>query len=98
MIIGVGQYVRTPEGVEIVFGKTESKYEIALVERDAEVTYPATLLAAWTPCERVAESGNEDGPVNIVVETGEEISLVKWDGLLRQVSFCNVGLEPAWTG
>lgn len=97
-MIEVGQYVRTPAGVGMIFGKTESQYEIALVERDEEVTFSAPDLIAWTPedCERVTDIDNEDSPVGIVVEAGEEISQVVWKNLRRQAAWGNSYLEPAW--
>jgi hypothetical protein len=95
--IEVGQYVRTSTGVGYVFGKTESQFEIALVERDEERSASASELTLWKPKpgERVAEANNEYGVTGTVVEAGEEISLVRWDSLRRHVSFVNSGLEPA---
>jgi hypothetical protein len=46
----------------------------------------------------VTEAGNEDSPVGIVVEAGEEISQVVWKNLRRQVSWVNASLQPVWIG
>jgi hypothetical protein len=46
-----GRYVRTPHGVGYVFGRDCDQDQIALVQRDEEVTHPASDLIEWTPAE-----------------------------------------------
>ena len=65
-----GQYVRTPNGVGMIFGKDDdNQYEIALVRRDEEVTYSAPDLIAWTPepGEPVVETEIEYGVNGAIV-------------------------------
>ena len=46
---GQYMYVRTPDGIGYAFGKLGFNYRIALVERDEEVTHPASKLTLWEP-------------------------------------------------
>ena len=90
------QYVTTSDGfTAYIYGRDQ----IAICERDEERSVSASELTLWVPKvgERVTEAGNEDSPVGIIVDAGEENSLVVWTGFLRQVSWLNTGLEPAWT-
>jgi hypothetical protein len=99
MTFKVDQYVNTSDGfIGYIFEDTGSAYRIAICERDEERDVSASELALWMPkagrC--VAEIDNEDSPVGIVVDAGEEISLVVWRGLQRQVSWVNSCLQPVW--
>jgi hypothetical protein len=94
-----GRHVsRTPDGVVHVQGFDGGRYQTVHTERDEERKYKRSKLTAWSPRpgERVVEASNEDCVIGIVIEAGEEISLVKWGCLLRQVSFLNSCLEPVW--
>lgn len=65
-MIGAIHYVRTPDGVGYIFGKNGNDYQIALVERDQEVTYPASKLTIWEPMDGEAVTTDEDWPHDIV--------------------------------
>jgi hypothetical protein len=94
----VGAYARTPGGIVFIMGCDGGNYRTVSTERDEERKYSRSKLTAWSPKagERVIEADNEDSPVGIVVEAGEEISLVVWKNLRRQVSWVNSCLEPVW--
>jgi hypothetical protein len=95
-----GRYARTRtlDGIVCILGCEDGRYQTAHTERDEEGWYSHSELAAWSPKagERVTEIDNEDSPVGIVVEAGDEISLVVWKNLRRQVSWVNSCLEPVW--
>jgi hypothetical protein len=97
-MIGVGRYARTLEGIVYIFGYEDNRYQTVRTDRDEERSVSASELTLWKPRngERVKELGNDDGVTGTILEPGEEISLVKWDCLLRQVSWVNSCLEPAW--
>lgn len=100
MTFRVDQYVNTNDGfIGYIFEDTGSAYRIAICERDEECTHLECELTPWSPQngERVVEADNEDSPVGIVVDAGDEISLVVWRGLQRQVSWVNSCLEPVWS-
>ena len=97
-VFKAGTYARTPDGIVCIQGCDGGRYLTVHTERDEERKYKRSKLTAWSPKagERVTEIDNEDSPVGIVVEAGNEISLVVWKNLRRQVSFLNSCLEPAW--
>jgi hypothetical protein len=88
-----GQFAKTSDGfTAYIYGRDQ----IAICERDEERAASASELTTWSPQngDRVVEAGGT--ATGIVVEVGVEESLVVWKGLLRQVSFLNTCLEPAW--
>jgi hypothetical protein len=93
-----GQYANTPDGIVLILGYKNNRYQTVRIDRDEERDYFASGLADWSPQngEQVVEAGNENSPTGTVVEAGEDISLVVWAGLLRHVSFVNSCLEPVW--
>jgi hypothetical protein len=95
----IGGYARI-DGIVYIFGCQDSRYQTVQTDRDEEGEYLASDLTAWSPQngERVTEIDNEHSPVGIVVEAGEESSMVVWKNLRRQVSWANACLEPAWIG
>jgi hypothetical protein len=93
------QYVNTSDGLTgYIYEDSGSEYQIAICEHDEERCISASELMPWSPQngDRVVEAGNEGSPVGIVVDAGEEISLVVWRGLQRQVSWVNSCLQPVW--
>jgi hypothetical protein len=97
-VFKAGTYARTPDGIVYIQGCDGGRYLTISTERDEEHKYSRSKLAAWSPKagERVTEIDNDSSPVGIVIEAGEEISLVRWDCLLRQLSWINSCLEPVW--
>jgi hypothetical protein len=99
-----GKYVNTQDGLTAYIyddnGKSEESrpYRVAICEHDEERSLSANELTLWTPKpgQRVTEIDNEDSPVGIVVEAGEDISQVVWKNLRRQVPWVNSSLEPIW--
>jgi hypothetical protein len=96
-----GQYVNTTDGFKgYIFGNCEENrtYHVAVCEHDEERCVSASGLTPWSPQngERVTEIDNENSPIGIIVEAGEEESSVVWTGLRRQVSWFNSHLEPVW--
>jgi hypothetical protein len=95
-----GQYANTSDGFTgFIYADNGGHYQVAICEHDEERRCSASELTPWTPKngDRVVEADNDDSPIGTVVEAGEEISLVVWKGLMRQVSFVNSCLEPAWS-
>jgi hypothetical protein len=94
-----GQYARTSDGfTAYIYGRDHEENHVAICRHNEERTALANELTPWSPQngERVVEAGNEGG-LGIVVEAGDEESLVVWKGFLRQVSWLNTNLEPVWS-
>jgi hypothetical protein len=91
-------YARTAYGIVFILFCEDNRYRTVHTDRDEEAEYSASDMTPWSPQngERVTEIDNEDSPVGIVVEAGEEESSVVWTGLRRQVSWFNSHLEPVW--
>jgi hypothetical protein len=98
-MIGVGGHARTVDGIVFIVGCEDNRYQTVRTDRDEEGEYSASDMTPWSPqnSEQVVEAGNENSPIGIVVEAGEDISLVVWRGLQRQVSWVNSCLEPIWS-
>ena len=99
-MIGVGErYARLADGIIFIFGFKDGLYQTVRTDREEQCEYSASDLMAWKPRngERVTEADCEDGVAGTVLESGEEISMVKWDSLSRQVSWVNSSLEPIWS-
>jgi hypothetical protein len=98
-----GTYARTLDGIVFIYGFDGGSYQavrvVCLTDREEEGEYLVSDLTSWSPQngERVVEANNDDSPVGIVVEAGEEISQVVWKNLRRQASWGNSYLEPVWT-
>jgi hypothetical protein len=99
MIGGQLGYARMADGVVYILAYEDDRYRTVRTDRDEQGEYLASDLTPWSPQngERVTEANNEYGVTGTVVEAGEEISLVKWDSLRRQVSWVNSSLEPIWS-
>jgi hypothetical protein len=71
-------------------------YRVALYCDETDENFSASELTTWSPQngEHVTEIDNNNSPIGIIVEAGEEESLVVWTGLHRQVSWFNSHLEP----
>jgi hypothetical protein len=93
-------YVRTQDGIGFIFGCEGDRYQVVSVERDEERSVSASDLTPWTPrkSDRVTEAGNEDSPIGFVVYAGEGTSEVVWEGFIRQQTWLNKNLDPAWIG
>jgi hypothetical protein len=93
----IGRHARIVDGIVFIFGHDGDCYQGVRTDREDVSEYQASELTVWKPKpgEHVVESGNESSH-GIVVEAGDEISLVRFGGLLRQVCFVNKVLEPAW--
>jgi hypothetical protein len=94
-----GTYARISDDIVFIQGFSGGSYQAVRTDRDEEGEYSASDLTPWKPMngQRVTEIDNDDGPVGIVVESGEEISLVVWKNLRRQVGWVNSCLEPVWS-
>jgi hypothetical protein len=93
-------YVRTQDGIGLIFGREQDSYQVVSVKRDEERDYSARDLTPWLPKagDRVTEAGNEDSPTGFVVYEGEGTSEVVWKGFIRQQTWLHANLEPAWIG
>jgi hypothetical protein len=92
-------YARVSDGIVYILGDGGGSYQTVRTDREEYGEYSACDLTPWSPQddERVVEANNEDSPVGVVVDAGEDISLVVWRGLRSQVSFVNSRLEPVWS-
>ena len=93
-----GQYARIKDGIVFILGYENNRYQAVRIDRDEEREYFASDLTPWSPQndDRVVELYNEDTPTGIIIDAGENESSVVWKGLLRQASWVNSTLEPAW--
>jgi hypothetical protein len=100
MIGAVGErdfgYVRTKDGIGLVFGSERDSYQVVSMDRDEERDYAASELTPWTPLagERVIEADTEGGLAGLVMGGDESVSLVKWDGFVESQTWANGNLEP----
>jgi hypothetical protein len=94
-----GQYANTSDGIVFILGYKENLYQAVRTDRDEEGEYFECELTPWSPQdgEQVTEVDNEDGPIGIIVEACEDISMVVWKGLRRQAPWANSCLEPVWS-
>ncbi len=99
MIGGQLGYARLVDGIVFILGFKNGLYQTVRTDRDEEREYFAGDLTPWSPRngERVTEANCEDGVAGTILESGEEISMVKWDSLSRQASWVNSSLEPIWS-
>jgi hypothetical protein len=94
-------YVRTQDDIGLIFGCEQDSCQIAICGHDEERSVSASDLTPWVPRKGdcVTEARNEDSPIGFVVYAGEETSEVVWGGLfIRQQTWLNKNLEPAWIG
>jgi hypothetical protein len=93
-----GAYARTSDGIVFIQGFDGGSYQAVRTDRDEERDYSASDLTPWSPQDgdRVTEINNEDGVTGIVVYEGEGTSEVVWKGFIRQQTWLNKNLEPAW--
>ena len=100
MIGAIGErdfgYVRTKDGIGLVFGSERDSYQVASMDRDEERDYAVSELTPWTPLvgERVVEADTEGSIAGVVVNLREGASLVKWDGFVCPQTWANADLEP----
>jgi hypothetical protein len=94
-----GEYARTVDGIVLILNFGVGSFRTVRTDGEEERVYLASDLTPWSPQndERVVEANNEDSPIGIVVDGGEDISLVVWKNLRSQVSFVNSRLEPVWS-
>jgi hypothetical protein len=100
-MVGVGEfsgYARVYDGVVLVYGYEQGRYQTVRVDRNEECTHFECDLAPWVPSpgERVAEVNNEDCIGGTVIEAGEGTSLVLWTGFIEAQVWRNTNLEPCW--
>jgi hypothetical protein len=93
-----GTYARTSDGIVLIQGFDGGSCQVVSTERDEEREYLASDLMPWSPQdgERVTEINNEDSPVGFIVYEGDGTSEVVWKGFVRQQTWLNKNLEPAW--